>query len=247
MRQHMFHLAKNFILDTLFPIACLGCQKEGIWLCCDCMAQIKILDFQLCPVCEKNITENGNLCPACKISRKFYLDSMVAAVSYENTISKKLIYNLKYRFISDSSHPLSELMVKALMRNDLPIPDFIVPVPLHPRRLRWRGFNQSRLLAENISKNLAPLLEIEVIDVLRRNKNNKAQMKIKSYSERLQNIQNIFSFDSQFSQNIVKNKKILLIDDIATTGATLQECAKILKQNGVKKVYGAVIARQTIK
>jgi len=187
------------------------------------------------------------LCPDCKKARKFSLDAIVTAVSYENQTVKKLIYNLKYRFISDSSGPLSELMLKALLRNDLPIPELIVPVPLHPRRLRWRGFNQSRLLAENISKNLAPLLEIEVMDVLKRDKNNKAQMKIKNYRERLRNIQNIFSFNARFSKDILKNKEILLIDDIATTGATLRECAKILKANGAKKVYGAVIARQTIK
>ncbi|MDP1845887.1 MAG: ComF family protein, partial [Candidatus Moranbacteria bacterium] len=204
-------------------------------------------DFQLCPVCEKNITEKGALCPDCKDSRKSFLNAIIAAVSYENPAVKKLIYNLKYRFISASSEPLSELMIKALLRNDLPIPDFIVPVPLHPRRLRWRGFNQSRLLAEKISKNLAPMLEIEVMDVLKRDKNNKAQMKIKKYRERLQNIKDIFSFDAQFGKNILKNKEILLIDDIATTGATLEECAKILKENGAKKVYGAVIARQTIK
>jgi predicted amidophosphoribosyltransferase len=90
-------------------------------------------------------------------------------------------------------------------------------------------------------------MEIGVLDVLKRDKNNKAQMKIKSYRERIQNIQNIFSFDAQFSQNILKNKEILLIDDIATTGATLQECAKVLKKNGAKKVYAAVVARQALK
>jgi len=247
MSKQRFSLAKKFILDTLFPISCLGCQKESFWLCSDCFSQIKILDFQLCPVCEKNITEKGALCPDCKISGKSSLDSIIAAVSYENPVVKKMIYNLKYRFIPDSSVPLSELMTKALLRNDLPIPDLIVPVPLHPRRLRWRGFNQSRLLAENISKNLAPLFEIGVMDILKRNKNNKAQMKIKNYRERLRNIQDIFSFDARFSRSILKSKEILLIDDIATTGATLQECAKILKENGAKKVYGAVIARQAIK
>jgi ComF family protein len=158
-----------------------------------------------------------------------------------------MIHNLKYRFIADLSEPLSELMIKTLIKNDLPIPDFIVPVPLHPRRLRWRGFNQSRLLAEKISKNLAPMLEIEIIDVLKRDKNNKAQMKIKKYRERLQNMKDIFSFNAQFGKNILKNKEIMLIDDIATTGATLEECAKVLKENGAKKVFAAVIARQTLK
>jgi ComF family protein len=247
MIKRTLQVAKLFILETIFPISCLGCQRESFWLCSDCFSRIKILDFQLCPVCENNITEMGALCPNCRNLGKSSLDGLVATVSYENQIIKKLIYNLKYRFISDSSEPLSKLMIKALIRNDLPIPDLVVPVPLHPRRLRWRGFNQSRLLAKNISKNLAPFLEIEVLDVLKRNKNSKPQMKIKSYQKRLQNIQNIFSFNTQFGNNILKNKKILLVDDVATTGATLQECARILKENGAKKVYGAVIARQTMQ
>lgn len=236
---------KKAILDSLFPIFCTNCRTESFWICDDCLTKIKVLDYQVCPVCETNVTEKGALCPACRDSGKSSLYSLISSVSYENSAVKKLIHNLKYRFVSDISKSLAVLMVKALLKNDIPIPDYIIPIPLHQRRLRWRGFNQSLLLAENISENLAPMMKIEVLDILERKKYKKPQMKIKKYQDRLANVRNIFSLKKELPA--LKNKCILLVDDIATTGATLQECAKILKESGVKKIFGIVVARQTIK
>ncbi len=139
------------------------------------------------------------------------------------------------------------LLVKALVRSDFSVPDCIIPVPLHPRRLRWRGFNQSLLLAEHIAEELTPLLKIEVLDILSRARFNQPQMKIKNYQERLQNVKDIFTFRPDTDPSLIKNKSILLVDDIATTGATLEECAKVLKSAGAKKVFAAVVARQSVK
>jgi ComF family protein len=236
---------KKVILDTLFPIFCLNCNTDGFWLCSQCLSGIRLLDFQLCPACERSITEKGVLCPACRESKKSSLDSLIISTSYENPTIKKLIHNLKYRFVADIAKPLADLMVKALLKNDLPIPDYIMPIPLHPRRLRWRGFNQSLLLAERISENLAPLMKIEVLDILERKKYNRPQMKIKKYKERLENVKDIITLKKEFPD--LKNKTVLLIDDIATTGATLEECAKALKEKGVRKIFGAVISRQVMK
>lgn len=136
-------------------------------------------------------------------------------------------------------------MVKALLKHDSAIPDYIVPVPLHSRRLRWRGFNQSLLLAERISENIAPLMKIEVLDILERNKYRKPQMTIKKYQDRMKNVENIFCLKNELP--VLKNKNILLVDDIATTGATIGECARMLKEKGAKNIFGVVIARQTIK
>lgn len=233
---------KMAALDILFPLTCLKCGEETYWLCPDCLNQIKLLDFQLCPCCEKYISEKGFLCPDCKKTRKSFLDSLVVAVSYENPEIKKLVHFLKYRFILNASGPLSKLLTRSLVKSDSLLPDLIVPVPLHPRRLRWRGFNQSQLLAENISADLAPPLEFEVLDSLARTKNKMPQMEIKKYRDRLESVKGIFSLKN--NPEIIKNKKILLVDDIATTGATLQECAKILKENGAKKVFAVVISRQ---
>ena len=238
---------KNTVLDALFPILCLSCEKDGFWLCEKCLSQTKLLDFQVCPVCEDIVTEKGGLCSACRTSQKSSIDSLVAAVSYENPVIKKLVHNFKYRFVSDISGVLAKLISRALVQNDIALPDFLVPVPLHPRRLRWRGFNQSFLLASHISEEIAPLTGIEILDILERKKFNRPQMQIKNYQERLQNMQNIFALNENFDENIIKNKRLMLVDDIATTGATLGECAKMLKQFGAKKVSAAVVARQSMK
>ncbi|MFH0930179.1 MAG: ComF family protein [Candidatus Moraniibacteriota bacterium] len=238
---------KNAILDALFPILCLSCEKEGFWLCDSCAAQTKILDFQVCPICEDMLTEKGYLCSACRASQKSNLDSLITAVSYEDPTTRKLVYNFKYRFVGDISLLLAKFICKALIRNDFPLPDIISPVPLHPRRLRWRGFNQSLLLAEYIAEELTPLMKIKVLDILERKKYSQPQMQVKNYQQRLQNVQHIFGLKSDTNHDLIKNKRILLIDDIATTGATLKECAKVLKQFGAKKVFAAVVARQTVK
>ena len=240
-------LLKKAILDSLFPLFCLKCREEGSWLCEICLGETKILDFQVCPACEKNITDKGLLCFSCRDSGKSRLDGLIAAVSYEDPVLKKLVHNFKYRFIGDISLPLAKLVAKALVRNDFPLPNLIVPVPLHPKRLRWRGFNQSLLLAAHISEEIAPLLKMEVSDILERKKYNQPQMNVKNYQQRLRNVQNIFGLKSDIHLDVIKNKHILLIDDIATTGATLEQCAKVLKSAGAKKVSAAVVARQSVQ
>jgi competence protein ComFC len=137
-------------------------------------------------------------------------------------------------------------MLQSLVKSDFPIPHIIIPVPLHKRKLRYRGFNQSQLLANAISDNLAPPIKIRTADILERKKYNPAQMEIKNYQKRIENVKNIFSLRPDFDKIMLRNKIVLLVDDIATTGATLQECTKVLKENGVKKVFAVVAARQMI-
>ncbi len=238
---------KLLILDTLFPISCLSCGQDGFWLCDDCLQKITILNFQVCPRCEKFITEQGNLCYNCKNNTKrepFYLDALVVATKYKESNISKIIHTYKYNFVRDLSAPLGEILIKIILRSNLPLPDFIIPVPLHSRRLRWRGFNQAGLIAEIVSQKLTPGFEIPLLDnILIRNKYTSPQMKIGNYSDRKKNIQNSFLI-SKSSVEKIKNKKILIVDDVATTSATLSECAKILKESGAKKVFAAVIARQ---
>ena len=248
---------KNFILDTLFPITCLTCGKDNDWLCPECFSKIKVLDSQVCPYCEKMITDSGQVCPSCreKILRKdatIPLDNLIVASSYKENNLSSLIHLYKYNFVRDLSVPLGQLLIKSILQNNLPLPDIIIPLPLHPRRLRWRGFNQSELLANFISENITPGLPIPVFsDLVVRKYYTKPQMKIKNYQERQKNIQNAFALTplkTPTAQNHspFQNKSILLIDDIATTGATLIECAKILKTCDAKKVSAAVIARQQV-
>lgn len=236
-------------MDILFPISCLSCGQDDFWLCPECLKKIAILNFQVCPRCERMIIPQGKLCPNCKKQIKlepFYLDALITATSYNENNLSKIIHIFKYNFIQDLSSPLGDILTQGILRSDLPLPDFIIPVPLHSRRLRWRGFNQAELLAKEISQRLTPGFDLPVLNkLLLRKKYASPQMKIRKYSERKINIQNSFSADPKFTE-IIKNKRILLIDDIATTASTLSECAKVLRSSGAKKVFAAVIARQEI-
>lgn len=231
---------QTFLLDTLFPIDCLSCGRGGVWLCDDCLRKIEPLSVQVCPKCEDAITDSGRVCRNCRFSSA--LDGLLVAAKYKDGGLGKSVHLYKYRFIEDLHIPLGEILTQAVLRSQLPIPDMVIPIPLHPRRLRWRGFNQSQLLAGYVSRNLAPGFEIPLgTDILRRKRYTPPQMKIKKYAERLDNLRNAFV---AVETGNVKNKTVLLVDDIATTGATLFECAEVLKRNGTKKVFGAVLARQ---
>jgi ComF family protein len=237
--------ATEIILDTLFPITCLSCGKEHIWLCENCLQKIIPLSFQQCPLCEKQITSDGILCSKCKPLSA--LDGLLVATHYRENGIDRLIHFYKYKFIQDLSFPLGKIATRTFSRSTLPLPDLILPVPLHSKRLRWRGFNQSQLLAEYIGKNLTAGFEIPVPDTLLiRKKHTSPQMKIKTYQQRLSNLHNAFAIDPE-KRSSIQGKTILLVDDVATTGATLFECAKVLKQNGAKKVFAIVLARQTIE
>lgn len=244
---------KKFILDTLFPISCISCGCDDVWFCEKCLVDFKFLPNQVCPQCEKITTDQGQLCKSCKIN-SFGLDGLLIASNYKDNNIAKLVHLFKYNFIEDLHFPLGKILTKTILKNDLPLPNLIIPVPLHKRRLRFRGFNQAELLARHLSVNIAPGLEIPVIsDLLIRTKYTPPQMKIKKYSARQENIRDAFEINTKKGHQAslwtpsVQNKNILLVDDVATTGATIFECAKILKKNGAKKVFGIALARQALK
>ncbi len=125
-----------------------------------------------------------------------------------------------------------------LVKNDpiLSKAELIVPVPLHPARKRERRYNQSEILAEEVSK----ITGIETLNILKRTKNTKTQTEL-SPTERRKNVKNAFCVRKTYKKTI-SNKRVLLIDDVMTTGATLDECSKILLKEGAIETYGVVIA-----
>lgn len=236
---------KKVILDTLFPISCLSCGKTDVWLCKNCLNKIPLKNIQVCPYCEKMITPNGYTCFGCK--KKYSLEGLLVASSYKDRVVSKAIHLYKYRFAEELSSPLGNIILKSIKNSELPLPDIIIPVPLHSRRLRWRGFNQSELLAEYVSKKITPGFPIPVVsDLLQRFRYTHPQMEIKNYFARRKNIENSFKITKN-KLELVKNKRILLVDDVTTTGATIFECAKTLKKSGALEVFAVVIARQGYK
>lgn len=243
--MNAFQKIKEFILDTLFPISCLSCGTANEWICKECLTKTPLKNNQNCPFCEKVITPNGRVCFNCH--KKSSLDGLLVVASYKNKLVSSAVHYYKYRFVKDLSFPLGEIMIKKIMCSEFSLPDIIIPVPLHKKRLRWRGFNQAQLLAKYLGKNMTPGLDIPVRDdLIQRYRYTSPQMKIRNYSQRKKNIEGAFRLKENIKKEI-QEKSILLVDDIATTGATLFECAKILKKFGAKQVFGIVIARQENK
>lgn len=232
-----------YILDILFPLRCLGCSKKGAWICDICLSQIPYRLEQRCPTCLKRVTQDGRICFECQDTTKRSLDGIFVASYYRDTLLPHAIHTYKYRFIPGLSQPLGSFLVRAITQSTLPLPDAIIPVPLHQRRLRFRGFNQSELLARILSQSLTPGLEIPLhTDVLLRSRATKPQMKTSSREERLGNLKQAFCLEEHTSYTLT-GKSLWLIDDVTTTGTTLEECAAVLKKHGAATVFGIVLAR----
>lgn len=196
----------------------------------------------ICLVCN-NGSIDGLTHPGCK--SKYSIDGAFCAIAYKGVV-KKLIYNFKYKpYLSDLKKSLVELFSESLIQNELfmkTIEQFsnkmiaLVPIPLHAKRLKKRGYNHAELLAEGLSEKL----NLKLFDYLQRIKETKSQFGLK-LKERKENLKNAFTIIPNIL--IAQHPNVLLIDDILTTGSTLLEAARILKKNGAKKVYGLTLAR----
>lgn len=215
---------KKLFLDLFFPKSCFGCKKSGSYLCVDCLA---LIDFP-----TRIIKENGPL------SRLYY------ASDYKNFLVQGLIRRLKYRpFAKELARPLSFIIIAYFKNLEKPPcflskkqGFFLIPIPLSRRKLRQRGFNQ----AQEIAKLLSGYLDIPLVeDGLIKIKNTTDQTNL-SGKEREKNIKGVFACPQP---GLVKERKILLIDDVFTTGATMKEAASVLKNAGAKQVWGIVAAR----
>lgn len=227
-----------FFLDLIFPIECLGCSLEGFWLCENCFKEIKLKPRQYCLHCKKE-NDFGEFCPPCRVN--YSLDGVWIAALYDELLVSRAIKDLKYRFVTSLADDLSRLIIlfvdgllsrgRILNFND----NLIVPVPLAKRRLRWRGFNQTELLARKVA--LKYNLELDSGSLIR-TKHKKPQAKLTEIL-RLENVKECFSWQG----GDLNKRNIILIDDVVTTGATLNECAKVLKASGAGEVFGLVVAK----
>lgn len=239
--------AFNFIFRLLFPAQCIICEKPGINLCQKCFKYIPIKKMDFCPLCQRVETFAGRVCNVCENEKqKIYFDGIIVASYYRHPILREIIYRYKYGFIQKLAWPLSKIFLKKLfLLETFPFDEFtFTAVPLHYKRYQWRGFNQAEILGNKMKKILYQnSLDIKFLpNLLVREKYLKPQMKIHSTKDRRKNIVGCFSINPKFSKKAPR--KIIIIDDILTTGATLNECAKILKKNGAEKVWGLVLARQ---
>jgi len=225
------HWLLEAFLDLLFPPRCVGCGSWGKWLCDSCLKAIPFLKEPFCPFCGKPQPQWGT-CPSCA-NEPHALEGIISVAYFEGPI-QKAVHLLKYRGRTALAYPLAELMASWLSQNHLKA-DAIIPVPLHPQRLHERGYNQSALLAENLSKKLGiPLLN----GALERIRYTRPQVGL-SALERKENVKGAFRADPLK----VAGKDLILVDDVCTTGATLEECGFALKQARAGRIWGLTLAR----
>lgn len=240
----------SFLLDTVFPRSCLICnhllavQSLHRYLCETCAELVLYQTSFRCAFCTET-TIMGKTCKKCL--PKHSLDRLLVTVDYQDRITERIVKALKYRFATEVAQDIGMLMATFLI-NKLPFIDFyrdrtvIVPIPLHIKRFRWRGFNQAELIA----RELARRLELPLItDVLIRTGHRPPQADIKDRESRIKNARGLFALAVKPLKAVspLADKTIFLIDDLSTTGSTLNEAARVLKQSGAKNVIGFVFAR----
>lgn len=234
------------IFDLIFPEICVGCgvytkSDKHPYLCGSCFSKIPIHQGSNCIGCNQPVS-NGVTCILCR--SEYHIDALYTVSDYNHRIVKNLIGCIKYKFVKIASRSLSEKShlylsgkTKAGKKTPFSNNTLVMPVPLHKIRFNWRGFNLSEIIANSIAKKyLLPYDDKSLIRIISR----KPQADIETRDQRQKNIVGCFSVAND---KPVKNRDIILVDDISTTGATLNECARVLKASGAKSVVGFVIAR----
>ncbi len=221
-------------LDLLYPPRCVGCDREGQFICDDCLnAQPRLLP-PFCLACAQPLTR-GSLCAECRRT-PMAIDAIRAPFLMEGAI-RHAIHRLKYGNLRAIAPMLGGLLAD-FMSSECMNADALAPAPLHPRRERQRGYNQANLLAREVGKRL----DMPVASrALSRARNAPPQALSLSAADRKANVRDSFICPDP---SAVEGKVIALVDDVCTTGATLDACATALKAAGAARVYGLTLARE---
>jgi len=225
----------NFIISIIFPRTCSSCGKtlpfsSGKNICDRCLKNIPKLEGLICNKCSLPLPDGGAICSDCKSNKDIYFEVLKSPYTY-STQMKKLIKKLKYSrrdFLSqDLAVELAKFIIKENIDKNI---DAVVPVPMHWFKKWKRGYNQAELLA----KGVAQIINKPMYNALIRTKYTKPQFNLKK-QERQKNLERMFDLNKKYV-DVIRNKRILLIDDIATTCSTTNQCAKVLKTLKIKTV-----------
>ena len=218
------------LLDLIFPRTCAGCGREGGYLCDECEAEIPRLEPPQCRLCSA--PSRSSLCAWCQSANQPF-NGITAPYRWTGVV-QELVYSLKYRNVRASAPRLARLMSAHLAETSIS-PDIITPVPLHLTRERERGYNQSELLATGISKSTGiPMAN----GLLARVRNTPPQVSMSTPEERRRNVVGAFECGGDAA-----GKRVLLVDDVVTTGATVAECSAQLRQAGAASIWVLSLGR----
>lgn len=222
--------AGRTLLDLLYPPRCPGCGRLGVLFCQECRARIEPLPELSCHRCGGPVEESG-LCQACRTTAS-HLDALFAAAVFAPPL-RDAIHELKYNNGRALAEPLGQRMA-AVWRSRGLSADLLVPVPLHRSRQAERGYNQSALLARVLAAEVGVPLDERL---LVRQRATAHQVGL-GQADRLRNVAGAFA-----CQKDVTGKRVMLVDDVATTGATLEACAAALRAAGAASVTAFTLAR----
>ena len=231
------------LLDLIFPPLCHACKcfiarGEKVHLCPACRADFTPIRSPLCTVCGKPfLTEGGmdHLCGSC-LSHPPPFDAARAAFLFQGTV-RELIHRYKYNRHIQLRRPLGLLLAEMLAPDVTKWEaDLLLPVPLHRRRLRKRGFNQAALLVELLAREWRLPLERHLLQRVRWTE---PQVNLPAPA-RPGNVKGAFALKSGAE---VSGKRIILVDDVFTTGSTIAECSRVLKRAGATAVFAVTLAR----
>ncbi len=230
------------VAGFFFPVTCSGCgvtlpPEDRFRVCSACVESIPLMAGLVCVHCGVPLPDGGASCFNCRARPPRHITAIRSCVAYEG-LSRDLLKRFKYgnrdfldRFLGRLLTAGYEIHHKLLRECDA-----IVPVPLHPLRRLFRGYNQAELLARVLSAHLGKPV---IAHALRRTAYSRPQFHL-NREERYENLKNVFSSNKHID---LKNRTILLVDDICTTGATLSYCAAALRRAGAEKVFGLTVAR----
>lgn len=236
------------VLNIIFPPLCLSCRRHLIAddpqpLCLQCFNSLEINNCFICPACARRLPQPLVICHP---QAKFVL---AAVGSYSNPALRETIHHFKYKGIRSALPLLKSWLTAYLKKIHQPLLEtiedgVIIPIPLHPRKERQRGFNQTKELAvliEDFLKTAVNNHKFQTVDnVLIKTKNTAPQAKIEDFEQRKDNIKNSFEIRNQ---ELIAGRNIILIDDVFTSGATIREAVGVLKKAGVRKIIALVLAK----
>lgn len=221
------------LLDLLFPPHCLGCGREGCYLCSACLATASRVKPPWCELCGRPLfCLEFRFCSHC-LQAPLVIDG-IRSVGFFDGILREAVHRFKYDRLTALGEPLGQLLAEG-WRSLRPPGDVIVPVPLHSRRLRERGYNQSVLLARELSSRVGlPVLE----QALTRVRETVPQVDLNA-SQRQVNVTEAFECET----GGIRGHAVLLVDDVCTTGATLNACAEALRKQEPRSIWALTLAR----
>ena len=219
-------------IDLVFPQTCVHCETEGRLLCGECLDDAVRIGNEACRTCGVQL-EFGSRCGKCAEAPPA-LARVTAVFQFEGAM-RDAVHALKYRDLRAIAPALGAELADDVRARHRKI-DVVAPVPLHRRRLRSRGYNQAELLAQPVAARLGVPMST---DLLTRVTDNPPQAQARNHAARSTGVRNAFAASSEAC-----GKRVLLIDDVATTCSTLNACARALRGAGAKSVRAAVLARE---